>query len=671
MKATTGIFLASAILIILAVICCILVSLLAIGGVVFSARTVSEDTDIISTLIPILASPTPESTPVIDAVPVQPEAYQNLKRLNSTAVRESDPNKLAYQFGLTDMIQEVRADEPPDYNPGDIKEFWAFNNDTNKPYQLTARLGCEREHLYFWVGEDVHYQEKELQALCDAFELKIYPTNREFFGSEWSPGIDNDPHVYVLFAKGMGSVGGYFSSSDSFLPEVHQYSNAHEIIFISADYNSLSDDYTYGVLAHEFQHMIHFYQDRNEDGWVNEGFSELAALLNSYNPGGMDYIFLDNPDWQLNTWPVDSYQTRPSYGASFLFITYVLERFGEKITQQLVNAPENGFAGVDAVFTRNSIRSDDVPGSLTSEEFFADWVIANYLNDDSAGDGRYAYKYYRDAGTAGPTETINSCGIDWQGRSVAQFGTDYIQIKCSSPYVIEFDGSNMVDLLPASPYSGSFAYWSNRGDDSNMTLSKEFDLSGVEEPVRMTFWTWYDIETDYDYLYVEASLDGERWEILQTESGTDYNPSGNSYGWGYNGQSNSWIQESVDISAYAGERVFIRFEYVTDPAVNGEGLLVDDIAIQELGYFTDFETDDGGWIGDGFVKVSSSLPQTFRVSLIKYGDETTVEQYQVESSDTLRIPVDGSEIKESVIVISGTTRFTRTPAAYQFKISQE
>ena len=670
MKPSSGWILAIA-AVILVVICCILVSVIALGGVLFAARTVSEEPNVIETLIPILASPTPENTPVIDVNPVQPEAFQNMERLYSTAVRESDPNQLAYQFGLTDEIQEINLEQPLDYAPGDRDTFWAFNNDTNQPYQLTAKLGCERDHLYFWVGEDVRYKDSELQALCDAFELKIYPTNRDFFGSEWSPGVDNDPHIYVLFAKGMGSVGGYFSSSDSYLPEVHQYSNAHEIIFVSADYNSLSDDYTYGVLAHEFQHMIHFYQDKNEDGWVNEGFSELAALLNSFNPGGMDYLFLDDPDWQLNTWPVDSYQTRPSYGASFLFVTYILERFGEKVTQQLVNAPENGFAGVDAVFERNKIPSDGGEGYLTSEEFFADWVVANYLNDASAGDGRYTYKYYRDAGTAEPTEVVDSCNFGLQNRSVKQFGTDYILVQCSSPYEIEVRGSSMVDLLPVEPYSGNFAYWSNRGDDSNMTLTREFDLSGVDAPVEMTYWTWYDIETDYDYLYVEASLDGERWEILQTESGTNYNPSGNSYGWGYNGQSESWIQESVDLSPFAGKRVYIRFEYVTDPAVNGEGLLVDDVSIQGLDYFTDFESGDGGWVADGFVKVSKSLPQMFRVSLIKYGEETTVEQFTIESGDTLRISVDGAIYNETVIVISGTTRFTRTPAGYQFGISQE
>jgi immune inhibitor A len=37
--------------------------------------------------------------------------------------------------------------------------------------------------------------------------------------------------------------------------------------------------------------MIHWYQDRNESSWLNEGFSELAAFLNGYGGGGFDYVY--------------------------------------------------------------------------------------------------------------------------------------------------------------------------------------------------------------------------------------------------------------------------------------------------------------------------------------------------------------------------------------------
>ena len=111
-----------------------------------------------------------------------------------------------------------------------------------------------------------------------------------------------------------------------------------------------------------------------------------------------------------------------------------------------------------------------------------------------------------------------------------------------------------MSVVPDSPHSGSYAFWSNKGDELDMTLTRSFDFSSASGPLTLQYWTWYDLEKDYDYLYVEASTDGQTWQILKTPSGTDQDPSGNSYGWGYNGESGggsqpAWIQESVDLSA--------------------------------------------------------------------------------------------------------------------------
>ena len=59
------------------------------------------------------------------------------------------------------------------------------------------------------------------------------------------------------------------------------------------------------------------------------------------------------------------------------------------------------------------------------------------------------------------------------------------------------------------------------------------------------------------------------------------------------------LTESVDLSKYAGKVVTLSFEYVTDGAVTGEGLILDDMQIPEIGYNTDFEVDSGGWDDTG------------------------------------------------------------------------
>ncbi len=172
-----------------------------------------------------------------------------------------------------------------------------------------------------------------------------------------------------------------------------------------------------------------------------------------------------------------------------------------------------------------------------------------------------------------------------------------------------------------------------------MTLTREFDFTNVSGPVELSFSTWYDLEEDYDYLFLEVSEDGEHWQIITTPSGTGEDPSGNSYGWGYNGATNDWIQEDVDLSQYAGKKMQVRFEYVTDAAVTGEGFLLDDVSVDAVNYKSDFEADDGGWVAEGFTRVQNIIPQTYRLALIiKGSDGTTVTTDRSQRRSNSRDP---------------------------------
>jgi hypothetical protein len=529
------------------------------------------------------------------------------------------------------------------------------------------------DHVYFWVDDRVSYSAGGLQNVTDIFENEIYPTNREFFGSEWSPGVDEDPHIYVLYASNVGfGVAGYFSSTDETHPLIDEYSNAHEMFVINADNTPLDGDYILDVLAHEFQHMIHWYGDRNEATWVNEGFSELAVLLNGYYSSGFDYSFISDPDYQLNDWPNGDLHSE-NYGASFLFMAYFLDRLGEDATKMLVSHPENGLHSIDLVLEELDVDDPLTGAPFRADELMLDWALTNFIMAGDVGDGRYIYNVYPNAPKALDTETFSDCAPDDFLRDVHQYATDYIRITCPGQHTLRFTGSIETSLLPTDMYSGNYAFWSNKGDESDMTLTRTFDFTGQSGPLTLNYWTWYDIETDYDYLYLLASIDGETWEILTTPSGTGDNPTGANYGFAYNdlsggGSTPAWIQESIDLSQFAGQEVQIRFEYLTDAAVNGEGLLLDDVEVPETGYFSDFETDEGGWEADGFVRVANVLPQNFQLALISYGDEVTVEYLTLGEDNTLEINFEiGNGVDEVVLVVVGTTRYTRQLAAYQIE----
>jgi immune inhibitor A len=624
----------------------------------------------------------PQITPLGNALSPTEAAFffapaaETLKTLENAEVPVNDPIDLAERLkGKKDLPRSLEFPLKT-YQLDDQETFWVTDTDSNRNSQLPASLAYMTDHVYFFVADGVVYDQKQLEALVDTFENEIYPKDRAFFGSEWTPGVDADPHLFILLAPGLGEhVAGYFSSADEYLPQVREDSNAHEMFILNADGVDLNDQFTYGVLAHEFQHMIHWYGDRNEETWMNEGFSDLAMLLNDYTVGGVDRAYVENTDMQLNDWPTDPSSRAAHYGASFLFLAYYLDRFGEEATRALVADVDNGMVSIDKVLSSLGIKDPQTGQPIGADDVFTDWVLASFLQDDSVGDGRYTYHDYPGAPNPYATESIADCPLDKTTRDVSQYGVDYIRIKCSGDYTLHFEGQQLVGVLPADPHSGSFVFYSNRGDESDMTLTRTFDFTSQSGPLTLDYWTWYDLEKDYDYLHLVASTDdGQTWSILTTPSGTADNPVGNSYGWGYNGLSGGssgpeWIEEKVDISQFAGKKVQIRFEYVTDAAVNGEGFLLDDVSVPEIDYATDFENDDGGWVAGGFVRIQNVLPQTFRVSVIKVGNHTTVEKIDMPADNLVDIPLQFSnDVREIILVVSGTSRFTRQKAMYDITI---
>ena len=655
------------------VLCCLCLALAGAAGYAFYQfleEVANTDPSIFADpILPDLpADGSPTVQPEISRPPVDESLNETRDTLETTIVPENDPRVLACRLDSKCDVPEVMATSAAPRSLGEKENFWVHDLDTNINNEVQATLKYITPHVYFWVQDGVDVKDSEVKALVDTFEEKMYPTNREFFGSEWSPGIDGDEHIYILYSRGLGfSVAGYFSSSDSTHPLIQEYSNAHEMFLFNADNTPLGGDYAYSVLAHEFQHMIHWYNDLNETSWLNEGSSELAVHINGYQTGGFDWMYISEPDLQLNDWPNDQNATSPHYGAGFLFMTYFLDRFGEEATQLLVKDPANGMDSVDDVL-RETGATDPVTGQpITADAFFMDWAVTNFLLDKSMGDGRYVYNNYGSAQRASATETIYNCPQEPLSRTVHQYGVDYIAIECPGDYTINFTGSTVTRLLPADPYSGDYAFWSNKGDESDMTLTHEFDFTNVSGPIEFSYRTWYDIETDWDYVYVLASENGETWDILLTPSGTDTDPSGNSYGWGYTGVSGDWIEEKLDLSKYAGKKISIRFEYITDAAVNGEGFMVDDVRVDAAGYSSDFEADDGGWVAEGFARVQNVLPQTFGLSLILSGD-SSVTMIPLSADQTAEIPISLASGETAYLVVSGTTRFTRELASYQIEI---
>jgi immune inhibitor A len=647
-------------------ICCSCVAIAAAGAFIYRAYQNIDIPFDATPFTPFEPTVSPEPTVEMERPPVESIPLDTVQTLVDTDIPENDPVELSCRL---QSVCDVETTVPGRaYQVGDKEKFWVSNQDTVAYHQIDATLIYVTPHSYFWAEDGTNFNENDVKALMDTFENKIYPTDREFFGSESTPGIDGDPHIFVIYARDLGSnVAGYFYTTDAYPPTVEEYSNAHETFMINADNQDPADAYIYGVLAHEFVHMIQFASDANDDTWITEGFAEVGSFLNGYDTAGFDWAYVGDPDLQLTDWRANG-DNGVHYGQSFLYLTYFLDRFGEEATKALNTNPENGLISVDDTLADLNITDPQTGKVITADDVFMDWAAALYLKDGTVGDGRYTYHNYPDAPQTSDTDVITTCPQPILPRQVSQHGIDYINITCQGDFTLRFSGSTVTKLLPTDVHSGSYAFWSNKGDVSNMTLTREFDFTNVSGPIELSYWTWYIIEENWDYLHVEASTDGETWEILTTPSGTSDDPSGNSYGWGYTGSTGDWIQERIDLSQFAGQEVQIRFEYVTDAAVHEEGFLLDDVQIDAINYQEDFESGDGDWEAEGFVRIENVLPQTYRLALITKGDTTTVTHIQLNADQTAEIPLSLNAGEEAVLIVAGTTRFTRLPAAYEFEI---
>ena len=638
--------------------------LISFATVIFLGMSISCSPMLQRLVDPVLI---PEIIPALVANPPPSTAYDTLETLEETQIPQRDLVSLAQRLLKAGAIPLVVRETPYAYQLGAEELFWVSNVDTDEHFQITATLAYITPHLYVWVEKGAQVDLDALRTSADRFEGQTYPTNQRYFGSEWSPGVDGDVHLNILHATGLGnSVAGYYASSDEFSQLAHAYSNEREMFYANLDTITVGSDYYDGLLAHEFQHMIHWHSDRNEDLWLNEGFSKLASYLNGFDNGSSESHFMSQPDLQLNHFSYGDAESSAHYGASYLFTHYFLDRFGEEASRALVAHPANGPAGINAILGQL-----DEP--LDFPTLFADWAAALYLDDPSLLDGRYGYRSI-DPGRPALSAEYSTFPVDLTRASVQQYASDYIRLVGTSPVTVIFSGTRQVPLVATPAHGGRYHWWSNRGDDADVTLTRAFDLSELET-VTLDYWLWYDIEKDWDYAYLAVSTDGGKtWETVQTPHTTGDDPTGNNYGNGYTGMSGSgsspeWIHEQADLGAYAGQPVLIRFEYITDGAIHKAGLVLDDFSIPELGFQDGFEADDPAWEPAGFVRNDNVLPQEFAVQLIELGAKPRVRQLSLNEQGQARwhIPLD-AETTEAVLIVSGITPVTLEAASYAYQV---
>ncbi len=561
---------------------------------------------------------------------------------------------------------------------GTERVFWVIDEPNRTHFKAAATLRHVTEHLLLYVQDGATVPSSSLRRSARVFEERTLPVLEHTFGALPS-GLR-----LTIFNGRLPGVGGYFASSDLLPTAVNRYSNERPMLYMNTDVFRAGTDAYDAVLAHELQHLIHFFVHPQQDAWLNEGASEVAMTVAGHLPRGAANAFVRRPATQLDSWASRPSEAVAHYGAAFLFLTYVTERLGLLDSQQgdgltftglrdLIATAGIGTALLDTFLSQHSDR-------LTFATLFQDWVVANVLNDKgTGGDGRYGYDHW--GGRIAPAVVWRSYPQQLVTRAT-QHAARYVELHppAAGPGSLEvtFRGEALVRLVGTDAYQGTGMWWSQPADNSESTLTRRVDLSNVSSAT-LEFAAWFDLELGYDYAFVAVSTDnGCTWETLRGEHTTTDDPVGHNLGHGYTGRSGGgaepqWVTETVDLTPYTGREVLLRFHHITDQAYHGAGILLDDIRIAAIGFADDAETERDDWTVEGFVRSTNLVPQQWSVQAVLFdGEGSFVTPLPLATTatgvtGTWRVSTD--EIERLILVLAPMTSTQGQPAPATIRAS--
>ena len=273
---------------------------------------------------------------------------------------------------------------------GSSVTFWINNGDAtlggDRQRPATERL--ETPHVTFYVDAEAAagVSDATLARLATAFESQIRPKLTPVFGE---PSVPKNQPIDVVLSPWIGQAAGrkgmmgYFWPRDVLGPggsgtDLRQHANSRHVLFLSTALLTQPDVTVFGTLAHEYQHLLMFDAKSRRDGqphteetWLDEGFAMLAMDLAGYGLPGGDPFVADEVDafrhaptaYSLTDWSHNPHGY--SYGLSYLFSRYLVDRFGVGIVYEVQSTPGTGITGLGEVLAKRQ---------LTFGQVFMDWA---------------------------------------------------------------------------------------------------------------------------------------------------------------------------------------------------------------------------------------------------------------------------------------------------------
>ncbi len=526
------------------------------------------------------------------------------------------------------------SDNPNTSSEGEPQILYNAIHHAREPASLSQLV------FYMWYLLENYDSDPEVQSIVNNTELFFVPVlNPDGYlynektdpqgGGFWrknrknSHGVDNNRNYeyYINGNSNNGVWGGPGSSSNTGSEVYHGSGPFSEVENQAMKWFVEQHNFVMALNNHTFGQVIFYpfgYADvATPDDDLYEQFTDELVSQNGYNPlrdspyagdsddfmygtvGTHNKIFAMTPEIGTSFWPsqssiesickdmmyfnltaanmVSNFATLNSTTSQFIETTifdasYSIKRLG-------LEEPANFTIRVNPLSSNIiSVGSPNNHSNLTYGQEISDIITVNLDPNTNEGDliefeliinnGAFDKSVTVSSIFGLPTTIFNEVGDDtatnWTTADWDSTSEDFVS------------ASNSITDSPNSDYSDN--------ENSTITLGNPIDLVGAIA-ASVNFYAKWDIEAGFDYVQFEVSINnGSSW-IPQCGDHTRDGGSNHAGANGeplYDGTQNSWVLETINLSDYIGEEILIRFQLVSDVAVNEDGFYFDDLSIDIL-----------------------------------------------------------------------------------------
>jgi immune inhibitor A len=534
--------------------------------------------------------PVDKGTDVLAEVPIQWRQYVNAAiesgELSKSA--SSDQANLWLKGQISGMSEKVKGSYVNPLNAKSVAKSEATTSTVSEPQAVTG-TGKILVILVEFTGSDIYKGKTYTGPMHNTISKPSSENNVDY----WRDDFSREYYQQLLFGDESGSLADYLEEQSGGLYTVDGYVTDwvqitdHSQWYYGADSRSGgagSDDLNGPVWRIAIDAAKAAYAqygnaipwadfDANDDGWIDSLMVIRAGQ--EQDPG---------PSW--NIWGHSWFANWPE---GYEIIS------GLKVGSYTCEA-EDGTLGLFAhEYAHQLGLPDEYDRTYIGESPTGFWSLmsSGMWNTGPTPDGRSALGV-----CPAHMNVWSKYVLGWENGATAYF--DYSEMETDEQVTLSQvegkDGIRAVRVelprkevtLPLpSPHSGDYQWYSGYKADvvdvlgeewSSYTLTTEIPV--VPSGAKLSFYEWWDIEEYYDWGSVQVSADnGATWGTLSGKYTTTSNPIGGNPGNGLTGTSKKMVLEQMDLSAYAGHDIRLRFCLSQDGGVYGLGWTVDDIKV--------------------------------------------------------------------------------------------